>query len=75
MALTNYVGQTVLILVGGYLFDWFGNLGYLQTTLICLGIYVVQMVLSVLWLSVFRIGPLEWIWRLFTYMKITPLQK
>ncbi|MFG0215585.1 DUF418 domain-containing protein [Brevibacillus porteri] len=75
MALTNYVGQTVLILVGSYLFDWFGNLGYLQTTLICLGIYVVQIIFSVIWLSIFRMGPLEWVWRLFTYMKITPLRK
>lgn len=75
MALTNYVGQTVLILAAGYAFDWYGKLGYVQTTLICLGIYVVQMVLSTLWLSVFKMGPLEWLWRAFTYMTIPPLRK
>lgn len=75
MALTNYVGQTVLILVGSYLFGWFGNVGYLETTLISLGIYVVQIAFSVLWLAVFRMGPLEWAWRMFTYLKLSPLVK
>ncbi|WP_103108407.1 DUF418 domain-containing protein [Brevibacillus reuszeri] len=75
MALTNYVGQTVLILGAGYLFDLYGKLGYVQTTLICLGIYVVQIALSSLWLSFFKMGPLEWVWRTFTYMSLSPLRK
>ncbi|GEB33217.1 membrane protein [Brevibacillus parabrevis] len=75
MALTNYVGQTVLILVGGYLFGWYGTLTYWQSTLFCLGIYVGQMAFSMLWLSAFRMGPLEWIWRVFTYLQVTPLRK
>lgn len=65
MALTNYVGQTVLILGAGYLFDLYGKVGYVQTTLICLAIYVVQIAFSSLWLSVYKMGPLEWIWRTF----------
>ncbi|WP_051556864.1 DUF418 domain-containing protein [Brevibacillus agri] len=73
MALTNYVGQTVLILAGGYLFGWYGTLSYWQSTLICLGIYALQMACSMLWLSVFRMGPLEWVWRVCTYMRVTPL--
>lgn len=68
MALTNYVGQTVLILGAGYLFDLYGKVGYVQTTLICLAIYVVQIAFSSLWLSVYKMGPLEWIWSTFTYM-------
>ncbi|MGN7472238.1 DUF418 domain-containing protein [Brevibacillus sp. SAFN-007a] len=73
MALTNYVGQTALILAGGYWLGWYGTLSYWQATLICLGIYALQMGCSRLWLSVFRMGPLEWVWRVFTYMRVTPL--
>jgi len=73
MALTNYVGQTVLILGAGYLFDLYGKIGYVQTTLICLAIYVIQIAFSSLWLSVYKMGPLEWIWRTITYMSFSPM--
>lgn len=75
MALTNYVGQTVLILGAGYLFALYGKVGYVQTTLICLAIYVVQIAFSSLWLSVYKMGPLEWIWRTFTYMSFSPMRR
>ncbi|WP_312113561.1 DUF418 domain-containing protein [Brevibacillus reuszeri] len=75
MALTNYVGQTVLILGAGYLFDLYGKVGYVQTTLICLAIYVVQIAFSSIWLSVYKMGPLEWVWRAFTYMSFSPMRR
>jgi len=75
MALTNYVGQTVIILGAGYLFDLHGKIGYVQTTLICLAIYVVQIAFSSLWLSIYKVGPLERIWRTITYMSFSPMRK
>lgn len=75
MALTNYLGQTVLLLVAGSLFGWSGNLGVVQTTLVCIGMYAVQMTFSMLWLSVFRMGPLEWCWRILTYGKLPEMRK
>lgn len=75
MALTNYLGQTVLLLMAGSLFGWSGNLGVVQTTLVCIGMYTVQMAFSMLWLSWFRMGPLEWCWRLLTYGKLPEMRK
>ncbi len=46
MALTNCIGQTVIILTIMQAFHLFNKLNYVQTTLICGGIYVFQIVLQ-----------------------------
>lgn len=73
MALTNYIGQTVLITLAGRLFDLNGHITYLQSLYVCMAIYVVQLLFSAVWLQYFLYGPLEWIWRLITYFKAVPL--
>ncbi|MED1467938.1 DUF418 domain-containing protein [Bacillus salipaludis] len=69
MSLTNYVSQTVIILLVGNAFDLFGHISYLNTFFICLVIYFVQLLFSVMWLHFCRYGPLEWIWRFATNKK------
>lgn len=67
MALTNYLGQTIvaLILMRGFgLFETF-TLGI--GLIICIAVYVLQILFSFYWLRFFRFGPLEWIWRSITY--------
>ena len=44
-----------------------------QQLAMVVGIYAAQLVLSVLYLRVFRIGPFEWLWRSLTYLKLQPL--
>ena len=75
MALTNYLMQTVIcvVLFYGYGFGMFGTIGATKATLIALAIFVVQIVLSNLWLTFFRYGPMEWIWRQLTYRQRFPL--
>ena len=75
MALTNYLGQTVLILLIGHAFGLIGQLRYLESLWICLGIYVCQLLFSKLWLYFFRFGPMEWLWRIGTYWTIPPYDK
>ncbi|WP_211748031.1 DUF418 domain-containing protein [Paenibacillus sp. Marseille-Q4541] len=75
MALTNYLGQTAIIVIAMKLFDLQGNIGLFQTTLMSIGIIVVQIPLSMLWLTFFRMGPLEWIWRVATYGKYVNIRK
>jgi len=75
MALTNYLGQTVLILLIGHAFGLIGQLRYLESLWICLGIYVCQLLFSKLWLYFFRFGPMEWLWRIGTYWTIPPLRQ
>jgi uncharacterized membrane protein YeiB len=75
IALTNYVFQTVFIYLAGYLFNLFDSLTYLQSLILCLTIYVIQLIFSVIWLRYFQYGPLEWIWRIVTYLEVPPMRK
>jgi len=77
MALTNYVGQSIL---GTFLFyGWglgkIGTIPHRYTFLIGLGIILLQMVLSTWWLKKFRYGPLEWAWRSATHFTWFPLKR
>lgn len=73
MALTNYISQTALILLAGKLFHLFNRITYLQSLWLCLAIYVIQLIFSVMWLNYCKFGPLEWIWRMMTYNKRFPI--
>lgn len=69
MALTNYVGQSV---AGMFIFYGIGlglgsEISLFVTELIVVAIYIVIQSFSHLWLTLFRFGPLEWIWRMLTY--------
>ncbi|MEH7250164.1 DUF418 domain-containing protein [Neobacillus niacini] len=75
MALTNYIFQTVFIYLAGYAFNLFESISYLQSLIICLLVYVIQLIFSVVWLRYFQFGPLEWIWRGLTYLEIPPMRK
>jgi uncharacterized membrane protein YeiB len=75
MALTNYIFQTVFIYLAGYLFNLFDSLTYLQSLILCLTIYIIQLIFSVIWLRFFQFGPLEWIWRVVTYLEVPPMRK
>jgi len=77
MALTNYFMQTVF---GTFiLYHW--GLGLMtelpnsQTLLIALGIITAQVIFSSWWLSRFRYGPLEWLWRSGTYLAWQQLRR
>jgi uncharacterized protein len=37
-------------------------------------LFVAQVYMSRWWLTRFRFGPLEWIWRSITYWKVQPLR-
>ena len=77
MALTNYLVQTVVCVTifYGYGFGQFGKIGATTGTLLALGIFVVQIVISKLWLKSFEYGPMEWIWRQLTYGKRLNLRR
>ncbi len=77
MALTNYIGATVFFLGGAYALGLMGVGTPTQThaLLLCLALYAGQIPVSVWWLSRFRMGPLEWVWRALTYGKAPPFGK
>lgn len=69
MALTNYISQSVigLFLFYGIGLGLGGSLGLGETELVAAGVFTFQIIFSRAWLSIFRFGPLEWIWRMLTY--------
>lgn len=71
MALTNYIGQSVIgmALFYGIGLGWGADMGLVCTELVVAAVYLFQILFSRLWLSRFRFGPLEWIWRMLTYGK------
>ena len=77
MALTNYLGQAII--GTGIYFGWgLGYLGELRTSLgflLAIVIITIQTLFSKWWLSKFRYGPLEWLWRSGTYLKWQPFKR
>ena len=72
MALTNYLGQTVLCMYLAYLIP---DLWITRTTIgiTIVAIWALQLLFSDAWLRHFRMGPVEWLWRCATYRRWTPL--
>ncbi|MBT4414211.1 MAG: DUF418 domain-containing protein, partial [Polaribacter sp.] len=75
-ALTNYIIQTVLMIVIFYNFGFslFGKIGLVPTFIIAVIIVVIQIILSNIWLKYYRFGPLEWVWRSLTYKKLMKIR-
>ena len=48
---------------------WGSTIGLWHTEVIVLAVFLFQVLFSRLWLSGFKFGPLEWIWRMLTYGK------
>lgn len=69
MALTNYMAQSVLcaIIFYGFGFGLYGQLAGYQLYFVVAAVWLVEILWSLWWLARFRIGPLEWLWRSFTY--------
>lgn len=75
MALTNYLMQTVVCSM--FFYGWgLGNWGMGRATqlVFALALCALQIVLSRIWLRRFRYGPLEWLWRAVTYMKLPEMR-
>ena len=76
MALTNYLTQSLLLTFLAY--GWGVGLALKLNGFQVLGIsfllYVAQIILSGIWLSKFRYGPCEWVWRCITYWKILSIK-
>ena len=76
MAFTNYILQTILCttLFYGHGLGLFGSVERVGQMGIVLAVWVLQLVVSPLWLRHFRYGPLEWLWRTLTYWRPVPFR-
>lgn len=77
MAFTNYIGQSVIgaLLFYGYGFGLYEDLTRVGLVGVMLATWTAQIIFSHAWLSAFRFGPLEWLWRCLTYWKLQPIRR
>lgn len=77
MALSNYILQSVFCftLFYGIGFGLYGSIKPSIAILIVIVFYSLQIIGSKWWLSRFRFGPLEWIWRSLSYKKKQVIRK
>ena len=73
MALTNYITQTIIgITVFAALFEK-SEMSRTGVWLFIVCVWAVQILWSKAWLTRFRFGPIEWMWRCATYRSRQPL--
>ncbi|MEJ8777644.1 DUF418 domain-containing protein [Pseudogracilibacillus sp. ICA-222130] len=75
MAFTNYLGQTVMLLLVLQFFVKDSIVSYSYATISCAIIVLLQIAFSAFWLKYFKFGPFEWLWRCGTYGEILPIKK
>jgi uncharacterized protein len=76
MALTNYLMQSTIcvLLFHSYGLGLYGKVDVWQGIALTMLIFSLQVMFSRLWLKYFKFGPLEWLWRSLTYLKIQPMR-
>ena len=78
MAFTNYLTQTLIMTTLFYM-PWgprlMGQVDYPAQWAIVVAVWALQLIWSPLWLSRFRMGPLEWLWRRLSYGRDLPLRR
>jgi uncharacterized protein len=69
MSLSNYLMQSIIgtLIFYSYGFGLYGEVTLTTGTMLAVGIYVIQVILSEMWLSKFQYGPVEKLWRVLSY--------
>ncbi|MEW9109140.1 MAG: DUF418 domain-containing protein [Cytobacillus gottheilii] len=77
MSLSNYLFQSLLcsILFYGYGFGLFGEISVVTGTVLVIIIFFIQLLFSRFYAKRFLYGPVEWVWRSFTYWEIPKMKK
>lgn len=75
LALTNYIGQSLITSVLFYGFALVGRFDFAALMGIAALIWVFQGIFSVLWLKRYEMGPAEWVLRSLTYGSLKPLAR
>ena len=66
--------MTASALFFGWGFGLAGRFDYAAQLLIAAAIWIVQLIVSPIWLQRFRFGPAEWLWRTLTYGHVQPIR-
>ena len=78
MGFTNYILHLFAYIIILDRVSWFlaldGKIGCLYRILLTIPVYLILYLLSRWWLSHFKYGPFEWLWRSLTYLKFQPMK-
>ncbi|PQD95475.1 hypothetical protein CYL18_09325 [Pradoshia eiseniae] len=76
MSMTNYLTQSIFwtLIFYSYGLGFYGQIGMLTGTILAIFFIALQAVFSAYWLKSFRMGPVEYVWRLATYGRKQPLR-
>lgn len=74
MPLTNYVGQSFImaLIAEPWGFSGYATFSSPLLTGLAFAVFTLLAIVSYMWLSRFRMGPLEWMWRCGTYWRAFP---
>ncbi|MCJ8005977.1 DUF418 domain-containing protein [Lederbergia wuyishanensis] len=69
MSITIYLSQSIIgtLIFYNYGLGLYGEVSMATGTLLAFAIYVIQVIFAEIWLSKFRYGPVEKLWRMLTY--------
>ncbi len=76
MALTNYLGQSLVctLVFYGYGLGYFEQLPRAWQVPFVFALFALQVMFSRWWLSRYRYGPAEWLWRAVTYLRVPAMR-
>lgn len=75
-AFTNYLGTSIVMtfIFYGWGLGLFGQIGRAELYLFVVGMWVAMLIWSKPWLTRFRYGPLEWLWRSLARLELQPMR-
>ncbi|MBL0924148.1 MAG: DUF418 domain-containing protein [Sphingomonadaceae bacterium] len=76
-AFTNYLGTSIVMTTLFYGYGWglYGFVGRAELWIFVIGMWAVMLLWSKPWLTRFRYGPLEWLWRSLARGSIQPIRR
>jgi uncharacterized protein len=77
LAFSNYITHSIVcaFVFYGFGFGLFGQLQRHELYYVVCAIWIVQLIISPIWLRHFCFGPLEWSWRWLTYLERPPFRR
>jgi len=77
MALTSYLTHSLVLttVANGYGLGLYGRIGPAAGVVLALALFASQVVLSNWWVRRFRFGPVEWLWRSLSYLRLQPMRR
>jgi len=77
MAFSNYISHSIVYALFFYApgLRMMGQLQRYQLYYVVLGLWVLNLIWSPIWLRYYRFGPLEWCWRSLTYWQRQPMRR